>query len=427
MPRKATGRLFKRGKNWCLQWTEGGERKFRSFGLVTKKEAEEFRDEIVRPLQLRAEEKRLKVAESRLRDRMEELGLAEAEVRKNRVKLADAWETYLRSPRRPDAGQATLGQYAYQWKAFTDWMVGHHSKVRHLANVSADIASEYTRHLQDERSLGSGTFNKHVTLCRSVFRVLGSELGLAENPFGDVALKKDRQNHRKELSWDKLSEICDAAQGEMNLLLFLGIYTGLRLKDCCLLPWDEVDLVRGWIIHTPFKTAARHDEPVHIPIHPCLRSMLEGIPSEDRHGCVLPELAAKYDRRRNTVTSAVLRLFKKCDVQVYKPDTGPGTKKKAVLQYGFHSLRHTAVTLLQEAGAPVAVIQALVGHSTRAMTDKYTHVSRTALAAAVSHMPALAEPAGGPIDREAAIGRIAQRLPKATAEQLAEIDRILGG
>lgn len=232
MPRTATGRLFKRGKNWCLQWTEGGERKYRSFGPVTKKEAQELRDEVVKPLQLRAEEKRLQVAERRLRDRKERLGLAEAEARRKEIKLLDAWIAFLRSPHRSDAGESTLKQYEYQWQSFTEWMTKHRPGVHHLAGVSPAIASDYAKYLQGERSLGPGTFNKHVTLCRSVFRVLGREIGLEENPFRDVVRKRERQNHRRELSWDKLSEICDAAQGEMKLLLFLGIYTGLRLKDC---------------------------------------------------------------------------------------------------------------------------------------------------------------------------------------------------
>ncbi len=45
----------------------------------------------------------------------------------------------------------------------------------------------------------------------------------------------------------------------------------------------------------------------------------------------------------------------------------------------FHSLRHTAVSLLKDGGVPDAVVQALVGHESAAMSHRYTHVGREAL------------------------------------------------
>ena len=41
----------------------------------------------------------------------------------------------------------------------------------------------------------------------------------------------------------------------------------------------------------------------------------------------------------------------------------------------FHSLRHTAVTLLKEAGIPQAVVMELVGHDNEEISQHYTRVS----------------------------------------------------
>ncbi|HXY01486.1 MAG TPA: tyrosine-type recombinase/integrase [Terriglobales bacterium] len=41
----------------------------------------------------------------------------------------------------------------------------------------------------------------------------------------------------------------------------------------------------------------------------------------------------------------------------------------------FHDLRHTYITRAAEAGVPIAVAQAQVGHLSRAMTDHYTSLS----------------------------------------------------
>ena len=43
--------------------------------------------------------------------------------------------------------------------------------------------------------------------------------------------------------------------------------------------------------------------------------------------------------------------------------------KRGGLELSFHSLRHTAVSLLKDAGVPDSVVQALVGHESAAMDD----------------------------------------------------------
>ena len=53
----------------------------------------------------------------------------------------------------------------------------------------------------------------------------------------------------------------------------------------------------------------------------------------------------------------------------------------------FHCLRHTAVTLMKEAGIPAAVVMELVGHDSEAMSRHYTHVGADALRKAAAALP----------------------------------------
>ena len=301
------------------------------------------------------------------------------------------------------------------------WVKGAHADCKCLRDVTPALVAEYAAHLR-ERGLSAGTFNKHVALGRLVCDSLAEAEGLTVNPFAKIARRRDAQHHRKELPWDKLKEVCDAAQGEMKLLLFLGIYTGQRLGDCCRLSWDEVDLMRGWIIITPSKTRSRGGEPLHIPIHPHLRPLLEATPEEQRKGPVLPELAALYERHRDNVTDRVQRLLRHCGISIHQADTGPKTQRRAVLQYGFHSLRHTTVTLLQEAGVPQAVVQRIVGHRTVAMTNRYTHVGRQAISEAMAKLPSLdraALTAGGEARAEAK--RLLDTAPDGVVERVLKL------
>ena len=63
------------------------------------------------------------------------------------------------------------------------------------------------------------------------------------------------------------------------------------------------------------------------------------------------------------------------------------TGKRAGIDLSFHSLRHTAVSLLKDAGVPDAVVMALVGHESTAISHRYTHVGKEALARAAKTFP----------------------------------------
>jgi len=169
------------------------------------------------------------------------------------------------------------------------------------------------------------------------------------------------------------------------------VYSGLRLGDCATLRWAEVDLQRAIIRRVPNKTARRNPKPVIVPVHPVLLSLLGDPPAAQRAEYVLPETAALYAHRTDAVTDMIQAHFKACKIKTHKPGTGPASKagKRAVIEVGFHSLRHTFVSLCRESNAPLAVVESIVGHSNPAMTRHYTHVGELAAGRAVAALPAL--------------------------------------
>ncbi len=87
----------------------------------------------------------------------------------------------------------------------------------------------------------------------------------------------------------------------------------------------------------------------------------------------------------------------------------------------FHSLRHTFVSLAANAGVPLAIVQAIVGHSNPAMTRHYFHESTDALKNAVATLPDVcgtlhALPA--PDAAQADLGGIAAMLDGMSRERL---------
>jgi integrase len=224
-----------------------------------------------------------------------------------------------------------------------------------------------------------------------VFRVVKRKAKITDNPWEEIQRKRLVTHSRRELTVDELRTVCQSAAGELRVLLALGVYSGLRLGDCATLRWGETDLRRSIITRIPNKTGRRNPKPVIVPIHPVLLAMLNELPADNRGEYVLPELAALYAERIDAITDRVQAHFKACGIKVWKPGTGPDSKegKRAVIEVGFHSLRHTFVSLCRESNAPLAVVESIVGHSSPAMTRHYTHVGELAAGRAVGLLPSV--------------------------------------
>lgn len=402
--------LLKRGKNFYCSWRQKGKLLTRALRdangqpITTVEAARTARDEFMRPFTASTETKVLEELNAKLQGRKAEIAKWEDE-KNPPLSIGQAWSDFLASPNRPDSGDSTLRQYEFQWQAFSDWMKEKHADILTLREVAKEIAEEYASSLTRSK-FSPSTYNKHLNLLTLVFRVLKHKAKLTGNPWespkrgGHIQRRRLVTNSRRELTIDELRNICKTANGELQTLLALGIYSGLRLGDCATLRWGEVDLPRAIIRRIPNKTARRNPKPVIVPIHPILRDMLSVTPLNKRGEYVLPEMAALYIHRTDMVTDMVQRHFKACGITLHKPGTGTDGKR-AVIEVGFHSLRHTFVSLCRESNAPLAVVESIVGHSNPAMTRHYTHVGELAAGRAVALLPSvMSEAKQEPVKRE---------------------------
>ena len=396
--KRRTGYLFKRGRNFYVSWKVNGKLFMKALRddngqpITAKREAEIARDKFMLPIATGDEAAVLESIAGKLGGRKAELAKWEDEQHPP-LSIRRAWSEFLASPNRPDSGESTLRQYEFQWQAFADWMKEKHPDILALRDVSKEIAEEYASSLNHGK-FSPSTYNKHLNLLTLVFRVVKHKAKLTGNPWespkrgGYLQRKRMVANSRRELTIDELRKVCQVATGELRTLLALGIYSGLRLGDCATLRWGEVDLPRGMIRRIPNKTARRNPKPVIIPAHPILREMLSEIPLKRRGEYVLPKMARLYAHNICAVTDKVQGHFKACGITLHKPGTGTDGKR-AVIEVGFHSLRHTFVSLCRESNAPLAVVESIVGHSNPAMTRHYTHVGELAAGRAVAALPSV--------------------------------------
>ena len=388
--KKTTGHLHKRGDNFYVSWRFKGKtflkvlRDENGHSITTEREAIKAKDKLMAPFAVGNEADALQSIAGKLEGRKAELAKWEDEQHPP-TSIVQAWSIFLASNNRPDSGDSTLRQYEFQWQAFAGWMKEKHPDVLTLRDVSKEIAEEYVSSL-NHGMFSPSTYNKHLNLLTLVFRVLKHRAKLTDNPWVDTQRKRVVAQSRRELTIDELRKVCQAAAGELKLMLALGIYTGLRLGDCATLRWAEVDLMRALIRRIPNKTARRNPKPVIVPIHPGLLEMLSGTTDGQRGDYVLPQIAKTYNHRTDMVTDMVQRHFKACGIKLYKPGTGT-EGKRAVIEVGFHSLRHTFVSMCRASNAPLAVVESIVGHSNPSMTRHYTHVGELAASNAVALLP----------------------------------------
>jgi len=245
-------------------------------------------------------------------------------------------------------------------------------------NASADRASNRT------------ALNK-LKIVRTLFQSAWREGHLPDgNPAAKVEALKKEESTRRPFTLPELKRVLKACGGgPWRGMVLLGLYTGQRLKDLASLTWRAVNLEENEINLTTSKTGRAQSIPIAPPLRAFLVNLEAGDDPDQPLFSKLHPLAVRAGG-----TSALSQAFHGilCDAGLATPwskqSTGKGRSaprtKNAVT---FHSLRHTATTLLKKAGASEAVAMDLIGHDSKAVSANYTHVDAASKRAAIAKLP----------------------------------------
>jgi integrase/recombinase XerC len=153
-----------------------------------------------------------------------------------------------------------------------------------------------------------------------------------------------------------------------RLIVEMLYATGIRVSELCGLDIDDVD-TRSRLVRVLGKGNKQRTVPFGVPAADALRSWLtEGRPALVTAGSG-PALLLGTRGRRLDVRQARTVVHQTVAAVNGAPDIGP------------HGLRHSAATHLLEGGADLRVVQELLGHSSLATTQLYTHVAVSRLRA----------------------------------------------
>ena len=416
---KGTGYLILRNGIYQARWTRHGKKFNRSTKTGDKKEA-------LRLLSLWTEDFRteddVKVIQ-RMADQIDT-------TRRNAgvLPLASMWEEFSTSLKRKACAPLTDKVYRARINAFVSWMRENHPTLRTMRDVADSVAVDYMKHIKATKS--NKTYNDTKCLLSQAWDILPGDAAALENPWKKIPGLERETHVRRELTVEELARVIAPLEGEERVLFAVGIYTGLRLGDCCNLKWSSIDLARGFIQLVPRKTE-RHKTVVKIPVAGTLRNILTETPPEQRTGFVMPGLQAKHASYPQGLCNRVKRIFENAGIRttVETDRQNPGTKKKRLaVEVGFHSLRHTFVSICANEGVPMSIVQAIVGHTNAAMTAHYFHVADDALLKAAQALPALGPadaPAPARLGQSEALTRAQEAVAALTPEEKAVIRRML--
>ena len=305
-----------------------------------------------------------------------------------RLKLAEVWHEYIKSPNRRDLANSTLASKRAVWMHFARWIEHNHLEISELKHVMPSTIAEYLAELRVDHT--ASTYNARVCVLREMFRVLADKAGLIDDPWAGIRLRADDSHSRRELTVDEVKRVYEAASkhgDDWRKLFTIGIYTGLRMGDCCRLTWTDVKFSEKVIQVIPEKTKKHaHKRPVTIPIHPSLFEVLCETPESARSGYILPEIADAYINRMWIISGAMKKIFESAGIKMSVKIDG---RSRLTPEATFHSLRHTFVSLSANAGVPLPIVQSIVGHTSTAMTRHYYHENVDALKQAVAAIPAI--------------------------------------
>lgn len=228
------------------------------------------------------------------------------------------------------------------------------------------------------------TANQKTKILRMALRDAVREGLLSENPAEGLRALRSSGNVRRAFSIAEVRALLEVADEEWRALLVAACCYGPRRNDLIRLRWASVDLAREEI---QFKTA-KTGKPVLLPIIAPVSAALEKLPcSDDPRAFVFPTIGGMTG---NAVSLAFYRLMERAGLVDKRPkpkrgDPRKGSKpsRRKTNELSFHSLRYTANSFLKSAGVPDAVVMAIVGHQTKAMSDHYTGFDAATLRAAM--------------------------------------------
>lgn len=242
----------------------------------------------------------------------------------------------------------------------------------------------------------AATANKSLKYLRVALGSAYKDGLLQDNPAAKLDSIKRREGDgvdRRPFTLEELGLILANASGEWRGIILFGLYTGQRLGDIAKLGWNNIDLTKNELRFVTSKTGRR----MHVPLAAPLVAHLQSLPAGEDPAAPLFPAASRIahqsgdSRLSQQFYEILFAAGLATDVRQRNGvvDGKARNERRKVNTISFHSLRHTATSLLKAAGIPESVVRDIIGHDSAAVSRHYTHVEAGAKREAIDTLPAI--------------------------------------
>jgi len=215
-----------------------------------------------------------------------------------------------------------------------------------------------------------------------------------QNPEPNFDKPKVSNQRKRWLSHTEADTLLDALKNrsqQVHDMSLLSLHTGMRAGEVFALRWGKVDLPNRIIHIVDTKTAKDRTAEMTDRVYSMLKSMERGKPDDlvfkDENGNQIKEVSKTFDRT----------------VKDLGFNEGVTDNRDKVV---FHTLRHTFASWLVMNGTNLYIVKDLMGHSTLAMTERYSHLGKGSRKKAMDALNDTLKKAGGSSEEEPAAEKI---------------------
>ena len=275
----------------------------------------------------------------------------------------DSFLQYLQKERKYSLN--TVQAYENDLLEFSEFCEKRLSK--EVLNVGVSDVREWIVEMSDgSGAVGVRTVKRRISALRSFYKYLRREGLVSKNPAAVLVLPKASKPLPKFFREEEMGRLLDDVMtGDEfqdrrdKLIIDLFYQTGVRVSELVEIKDSDIDMGRGML-----RVYGKRRKERLIPIG----------------GKLLKEIEA-YKAKRNTEVGKTSELFVRKNGEklyrrgVYDVVHRSLTKVSSLKKRSPHVLRHTFASTMLNNGADIYAVKALLGHSSLAATEVYTHSS----------------------------------------------------
>lgn len=226
-----------------------------------------------------------------------------------------------------------------------------------LAKINSSDIERYKKHRLTQQ-VASGTINRELSVISHILNKATEWKWLEHKPC-NIKKFKEEKSRITYLTTEQMSALLNIAKKDENVHIYpfmmIGLFTSMRRMEILSIKLENIDLKKR-VIYIPKAKAGAREQPITQQLADFLKSYINS--AKPGQIWLFPTT-----KSRTGYVTCIEKAFRR----VVKT---AGLDPKQIVR---HTLRHTAITHLVQAGVDLPTVQRISGHKTLQMVVRYSH------------------------------------------------------